>query len=126
MSYAKHPHASATSVPSMPLKDGPTKKAPRIPHSDLVRLPSSQHIPSTVILCVSCLGRVAVGSLGRVAVRILGVVPSGLSPRGVASFYTLGWGSGDPRGNGLQSPPVPAPHLFPASSGAPCALTPRG
>ena len=70
------------------------------------------------IRCIRYLGRVAVGSLG--------VVPSGLSPHGVASFYTLGWGSGDSRGNGLQSPTVPAPHLFPASGSAPCALTPRG
>ena len=64
--------------------------------------------------------------LGRVAVRVLGVVPSGLSPRGVASFYTLGWGSGDPRGNGLQSPPVPAPHLFPVYSVVPRVPSPRG
>ena len=56
----------------------------------------------------------------------LGVLPSGLSPHGVSSFYTLGWGSGDPRGNGLQSPPVPAPHLFPVYSVVPRVPSPRG
>ena len=60
------------------------------------------------------------------AVRVLGVVPSGLSPRGVASFYTLGWGSGVTRVEWSAIYPVPAPHLFPTSSGAPRALTPAG
>ena len=30
-------------------------RAPRIPHSDLIRLPSTQHIPTTVILYLGCL-----------------------------------------------------------------------
>ena len=55
-------------------------------HSDFIRLPSTQHIPTTVILCIGCLGCVAVSGLGRVAVGNLGVVPSGLSPHGAASF----------------------------------------
>ena len=100
--------------------------APRIPHSDLIRLPSTQHIPTTVILCLRYLGRVAVGCLGRVAVWILGVVPSGLSPHGVASICTLGWGSGLSRVEWSAIYPVPAPHLFPTPTGAPCALTPQG
>ena len=100
--------------------------------------PSTQHIPTTVILSASscsvvcgcwcwwwCCGGVS-RCLGRVAVGDLGVLPSGLSPRGVSSFCTLGWGSGVTRGEWSAISPVPAPHLFPTSSGAPCALTPRG
>ena len=74
-----------------------------------------------------------------VRVRVLGVWPyglsspsvsgrmaSGLSPHGAASFYTLGWGSGLSRVEWSAIYPVPAPHLFPTPTGAPCALTPQG
>ena len=39
---------------------------------------------------------------------------------------TLGWGSGVTRVEWSAIYPVPAPHLFPNSSGAPRALTPAG
>jgi len=55
-----------------------------------------------------------------------GRVASGLSPHGAASFYTLGWGSGLSRVEWSAIYPVPAPHLFPTPTGAPCALTPQG
>ena len=91
--------------------------APRIPHSDLVRLPSTQHIPTTVILslgclgrvAVRCLGRVAVGCLGRVAVWNLGVVPSGLSPHGVASFVHARSGAPTDRNGMVCNPFGPCP-----------------
>ena len=67
--------------------------------------------------CPRCLGRVAVGYLG--------VVPSGLSPRGAASFYTLGWGSGDPRWNGLQSTGS-LPHTCSQPPVVPRVPSPRG
>ena len=57
---------------------------------------------------------------------VSGRMASGLSPRGVASFYTLGWGSGVTRVEWSAIYPVPAPHLFPTPSSAPCALTPQG
>ena len=71
--------------------------------------------------CVWLLSR----CLGRVAVRGLGVVPSGLSPHGVASFYTLGWGSGDPRWNGLQSTGS-LPHTCSQPPVVPRVPSPRG
>ena len=56
-----------------------------------------------------------------------GRMASGLSPRGVASFvHPLGWGSGVSRVEWFAIYPVPAPHVFPTSSGAPRALTPAG
>ena len=58
---------------------------------------------------------------------VSGRMASGLSPRGVASFvHALGWGSGVPGVEWSAIYPVPAPHLFPTSSGAPRALTPAG
>ena len=76
---------------------------------------------------------------GRVRERVLGIWPcglsspsvsgrmaSGLSPHGVASICTLGWGSGLSRVEWSAIYPVPAPHLFPTPTGAPCALTPQG
>ena len=99
--------------------------APRIPHSDLRNPVCELYRPGgrwNSRVSRPC-GR---SDSRRCAVWILGVVPSGLSPHGVASICTLGWCSGDPGRNGLQSVRVPAPHLFLTSSGAPCALTPRG
>ena len=55
-----------------------------------------------------------------------GRVASGLSPHGAASFCMLGWGSGLSRVEWSAIYPVPAPHLFPTPTGAPCALTPQG
>ena len=57
---------------------------------------------------------------------VSGRMASGLSPRGVASFYTLGRGLRSTRVEWSAIYPVPTPHLFPNSSGAPRALTPAG
>ena len=72
------------------------------PHSDFIRLPSTQHIPTTVILCIGCLGRVAVGNLG--------VLPSGLSPHGAASFVHARLGYRGTRVAWSASLPRPLPH----------------
>ena len=73
-----------------------------------------------VCMCVGLLG----GSrpYGR---WYLGVLPSGLSPHGVSSFYTLGWGSGDLERNGLQSVQS-LPHTCSQSLVVPCVPSPRG
>ena len=98
-------------------------------------LPASP-TPTSVIRCVSCIGRVAVGTLGclgRVAVRILGVVPSGFSAlcrldsRRMAwpHLCTLGWSSGDSRWNGLQSTGS-LPHTCSQPPVVPRVPSPRG
>ena len=99
--------------------------APRIPHSDLRNPVCELYRPGgrwNSRVSRPC-GR---SGSRRCAVWILGVVPSGLSPHGVASFVharlelrrlTVEWSA-------IHR--VPAPHLFSASGSAPCALTPRG
>ena len=68
--------------------------------------------------CPRCLGRVAVGDLG--------VVPSGLSPRGAASFYTLGWGSGVSGVEWSAIYPGPCPTPVPDSQQCPACPHPAG
>ena len=83
--------------------------------------PSTQHIPTTVILSESscsvvcgcwcwwwCCGGV-VRCLGRVAVGNLGVLPSGLSPRGAASFVHARLGCRGNQGGMVSNPPSPGP-----------------
>ena len=84
--------------------------------------PSTQHIPTTVILSESscsvvcgcwcwwwCCGGV-VRCLGRVAVGNLGVLPSGLSPRGAASFVHARLGCRGNQGSMVSKLPSPGPH----------------
>ena len=84
--------------------------------------PSTQHIPTTVILSESscsvvcgcwcwwwCCGGV-VRCLGRVAVGNLGVLPSGLSPRGAASFVHARLGYRGNQGSMVSKLPSPGPH----------------
>ena len=96
------------------------------PHSDFIRLPSTQHIPTTVILCLGCLGRVAVRCLGRVVVGTLGVVPSGLSPRGVSSFVHARLGIRGNQGRVVSTLPSLCPHTCSRSPVVPRVPSPRG